>query len=139
MKRAKLLLFFYVMNALAEEFIISYANKMHNELLSGENYKVSKVIAPKAEDGLKRGKFKIVKTCEILPEENLQDREIQKFLRLHQEEVLDCLYSSGIELYDEAVTKNLQSQSNTIFKIPPKRILVVLKNGVLNLSVLENK
>lgn len=139
MKRAKLLLFFYVMSASSEEFIISYEVKMRNELLSGESYRVSKVITPRGEDGLKKGKFKVLKSCQILPEEHLEEKGMQKFLKLHKEEVLDCLYSSGVELYDEATTKNLQSQSKTIFKIPPKRILAVLKDGVVNLSVLEKE
>lgn len=139
MRKAKLLLFFCGMSVFAEEFIISYEVKMRNDLLSGESYRVSKVIVPKGADGLKEGKFKVLKSCKILPEENLEESEIQKFLKLHKEEVLDCLYSSGIELYDEATTKNLQSQSKTIFKIPPKRILAVLENGVINLSVLEKK
>lgn len=112
---------------------------MHNEILSGESYKVSRVITPRGEKWLKEGKLKVVKSCEILPKENLQEAEIQNFLKLYKEEVLECLYSSGVELYDEATTKNLQSQSKTIFKIPPRRVLVMLKDGVVNLSVLEKK
>lgn len=125
-------------NPLAQEFIISYELKIHNELLSGERYKVSRVLVPKGEEGIKEKTFKILKSCQIVPEENVDD-QIQKFLKTHQEDVLDCLYSSGVELYDQAITQNLQSQSKTIFRIPPKRILVWIKDGVVNLSVLEKK
>lgn len=138
MKRARILLFWGGF-AFSQEFIISYKIKIHNELLSGESYKVSRVITPRGESGLKEGRFKIVKSCKILPEENLQEEEIQNFLKLHKEEVLECLYSSGVELYDEATTKNLQSQSKTIFKIPPRRVLITLKDGVVNLNVLEKR
>lgn len=139
MRRVKLLLFLCGVGALAEEFIISYEVKMQNDLLSGENYKVSKALVSRGLEGIQNGQFKVVKSCQILPEENLEAKEMQKFLKTHKEQVLDCLYSSGIELYDEAITKNLQAQSRTILKIPPKRVVAVLKNGVVDLSVLEKK
>lgn len=119
--------------------MISYEVKMDNELLKGESYKVSKVLAPKGKDGLQSGEWKVVKSCEIIPQENLGAGEMQKFLKTYQEEVLDCLYASGIKLYDEAVMQNLQARSKTIFKIPPKRVIAMLKDGIVNLSVLEKR
>lgn len=121
----------------AEEFIISYQAKMENDLLEGEEYKVSKVLYPRGVEGLKSGEFKLMRVCEILNIEN--EDSVFRSLKKNQEQVLDCLYMSGTQIYDEAMAKNLQARTRTILKIPPKRVLANVQNGVIELKVLEKR
>lgn len=124
----------------AEEFIISYSAKVENDILSGEQYKVSKVLNKRGVEGIGRGEYKIFKTCQIVPVELIGEGDIEVldwFLKRYKSEVLDCLYESGVKIYDEVIAKNSQAQTKTIFKIPPTRVIVGIKNGVIDLQVLE--
>lgn len=124
---------------LGEEFIISYRAKIENSLFKGEDYRVSKVIDAKGSRGLEKGSFKVIKECQITPLESLDQDGVERFLKQNKERVLECLYSSGVKIYDEVMTKNWEARSKTIFKIPPKRVVVILSDGMVKLSVLEKK
>ena len=123
------------------EFIISYKAKMQNDLLVGEDYKVSEVIENKGAKGIKNGEYKVFKLCKIIPQdyEGQEDEVsfVKKVLKTQREVVLDCLYSSGVKIYDEVTSRDLQAKSKTIFSIPPKRVIAKYENGVLNLGILE--
>ncbi|HIY44707.1 MAG TPA: hypothetical protein IAA23_06750 [Candidatus Helicobacter avistercoris] len=123
------------------EFIISYKAKMQNDLLVGEDYRVSEVIENKGAKGIKNGEYKIFKLCKIIPQdyEGQEDEVsfVKKVLKTQREVVLDCLYSSGVKIYDEVTNRDLQAKSKTIFSIPPKRVIAKYENGVLNLGILE--
>ena len=123
------------------EFIISYKAKMQNDLLVGEDYRVSEVIENKGAKGIKNGEYKIFKLCKIVPQdyEGQEDEVsfVKKVLKTQREVVLDCLYSSGVKIYDEVTNRDLQAKSKTIFSIPPKRVIAKYENGVLNLGILE--
>lgn len=125
----------------ASEFIISYKAKMQNDLLVGEDYKVSEVIAKKGDKGIEEGEYRIIKVCNIIPKdyEGVEDEAnfVKKVLKTQRELVLDCLYSSGIKIYDEVTSRDLQAKSKTIFSIPPKRVIAKYENGILNLGILE--
>ncbi|WP_300221984.1 hypothetical protein [uncultured Helicobacter sp.] len=123
------------------EFIISYKAKMQNDLLVGEDYRVSEVIENKGAKGIKNGEYKVFKLCKIIPQdyEGQEDEVsfVKKVLKTQREVVLDCLYSSGVKIYDEVTNRDLQAKSKTIFSIPPKRVIAKYENGVLNLGILE--
>lgn len=123
------------------EFIISYKAKMQNDLLVGEDYRVSEVIENKGAKGIKNGEYKVFKLCKIIPQdyEGQEDEVsfVKKVLKTQREVVLDCLYSSGVKIYDEVTSRDLQAKSKTIFSIPPKRVIAKYENGVLNLGILE--
>ena len=122
------------------EFIISYKAKMQNDLLVGEDYRVSEVIENKGAKGIKNGEYKVFKLCKIIPQDDEgQEDEVslKKVLKTQREVVLDCLYSSGVKIYDEVTNRDLQAKSKTIFSIPPKRVIAKYENGVLNLGILE--
>lgn len=125
------------------EFIISYKAKMQDDLLVGEDYKVSEVIQSKGINGIKKGDYEIFKICKIIPRdyEGQEDEQsfIKKVLKTQRELVLDCLYSSGIKIYDEVTSRDSQAKSRTIFAIPPKRVIAKYENGVVNLGILEEK
>ncbi|MCE3046986.1 hypothetical protein [Helicobacter kayseriensis] len=123
----------------AEEFIISYRAKIKNTLFEGEEYRVSKVIDSKGSRGVKNGEFEIIKKCTFVPLGVLEQRDVEKYLKQNKDQVLECLYSSGVGIYDEVITKDLQAKSKTIFKVPPKRVIAQLKDGVIEFSVLEKK
>lgn len=114
---------------------------MKNDLLVGEEYKISEVIENKGVTGIKDGGYKVFKLCKIVPQEYEgaeDEREfVKKILKNQKELVLDCLYSSGVKIYDEVTSRDLQAKSKTIFQIPPKRVIVRYENGVLNLAILE--
>ena len=123
------------------EFIISYKAKMQNDLLVGEDYRVSEVIENKGAKGIKNGEYKVFKLCKIIPQdyEGQEDEVsfVKKVLKTQREVVLDCWYSSGVKIYDEVTNRDLQAKSKTIFSIPPKRVIAKYENGVLNLGILE--
>ena len=125
------------------EFIISYKAKMQNDLLVGEDYKVSEVIDSKGIRGIKEGGYQVFKICNIIPRdyEGQEDEKafVKKVLKTQRELVLDCLYSSGVKIYDEVTSRDLQAKSKTIFAIPPKRVIAKYENGVVNLGILEEK
>ncbi|RDU72114.1 hypothetical protein [Helicobacter brantae] len=125
------------------EFIISYKAKMQDDILVGEDYKVSEVIDSKGIRGIKDGDYQLFKICNIIPRdyEGVEDEAsfIKKVLKTQRELVLDCLYSSGVKIYDEVTSKDLQAKSRTIFSIPPKRVIAKYENGVVNLGILEEK
>ena len=142
MKKSSLALAFCVVVWANEmEFIISYKAKMQNDLLVGEDYRVSEVIENKGAKGIKNGEYKIFKLCKIIPQdyEGQEDEVsfVKKVLKTQREVVLDCLYSSGVKIYDEVTNRDLQAKSKTIFSIPPKRVIAKYENGVLNLGILE--
>lgn len=125
----------------ASEFLISYKAKMENDLLVGEEYKVSEVIDNKGIKGIKNGEYRVFKLCKILPtgydgQEN-ESEFVKKVLKTQRELVLDCLYSSGVKIYDEVTSRDLQAKSRTILSIPPKRVVAKYENGVINLEILE--
>lgn len=123
------------------EFIISYKAKMQNDLLVGEDYRVSEVIENRGVKGIESGEYRIVKVCNIVPRdyEGVESEAsfVKKVLKTQRELVLDCLYSSGVKIYDEVTSKDLQAKSKTILSIPPRRIVVKYENGMLNLGILE--
>lgn len=125
----------------ASEFIISYKAKIKNDLLVGEDYKVSEVLENKGTKGIKNGEYRVFKLCKIIPQsyEGQEDEAsfVKKVLKTQREVVLDCLYSSGVKIYDEVTSKDLQAKSKTIFSIPPKRVIAKYENGILNLAILE--
>lgn len=125
----------------ASEFIISYKAKIKNDLLVGEDYKVSEVLENKGTKGIKNGEYRVFKLCKIIPQsyEGQEDEAsfAKKVLKTQREVVLDCLYSSGVKIYDEVTSKDLQAKSKTIFSIPPKRVIAKYENGILNLAILE--
>ena len=142
MKKSSLALAFCVgVWANEMEFIILYKAKMQNDLLVGEDYRVSEVIENKGAKGIKNGEYKIFKLCKIIPQdyEGQEDEVsfVKKVLKTQREVVLDCLYSSGVKIYDEVTNRDLQAKSKTIFSIPPKRVIAKYENGVLNLGILE--
>lgn len=142
MKKSSLALAFCVgVWANEMEFIISYKAKMQNDLLVGEDYRVSEVIENKGTKGIKNGEYKVFKLCKIIPQdyEGQEDEVsfVKKVLKTQREVVLDCLYSSGVKIYDEVTSRDLQAKSKTIFSIPPKRVIAKYENGVLNLGILE--
>lgn len=142
MKKSSLALAFCVgVWANEMEFIISYKAKMQNDLLVGEDYRVSEVIENKGAKGIKNGEYKVFKLCKIIPQdyEGQEDEVsfVKKVLKTQREVVLDCLYSSGVKIYDEVTNRDLQAKSKTIFSIPPKRVIAKYENGVLNLGILE--
>lgn len=114
---------------------------MENDLLVGEEYRVSEVIESRGLEGIKSGKYKVEKLCKIFPQdyEGQEDELgfVRKILKTQKEVILDCLYSSGVQIYDEVTSKNLQAKSKTIFSIPPKRVIVKYENGIINLGILE--
>ena len=114
---------------------------MQNDLLVGEDYRVSEVIENKGAKGIKNGEYKVFKLCKIIPQdyEGQEDEVsfVKKVLKTQREVVLDCLYSSGVKIYDEVTSRDLQAKSKTIFSIPPKRVIAKYENGVLNLGILE--
>ncbi|WP_305862933.1 hypothetical protein [Helicobacter cholecystus] len=142
MKKSSLALAFCIgLGANEIEFIISYKAKMQNDLLVGEEYKVSEVIGNRGLRGIKNGEYRVLKFCKILPSEYEGQKNeasfIKQVLKSHREAVLDCLYSSGVKIYDEVISRDLQARSKTIFSIPPKRVIVKYDNGVINLGILE--
>ncbi|WP_156923045.1 hypothetical protein [Helicobacter pametensis] len=119
--------------------MISYRAKIKNTLFVGEEYRVSKVIDSKGTRGLKDGSFKVFGVCHLTPKMSLEKKEIGRFLKENQEGVLECLYASGVKITDNVVMRDLQARSKTILAIPPRRVIASLKDGIVELKILEKR
>lgn len=120
-----------------QEFIVSYRAKMQNDSLSGESYQISKALNPWM--GSDRMSVKVVKICTIMIENATEEDQIQKMLKTHKESILECLYSSGVKIVDESITRNLEARSKTVFEILPRHIFVTMDNGMMEVKILERQ
>lgn len=119
-------------------FIISYELLLKNDVATGEKYSIS--------EPLKARMLKPDYTCEIdnTLEEDLDfespeliDMYLKLLLQTHKDEVLECLYKSGVKLRDDGVSEGFRAKSKTFFSLPPTFVQASLKEGYVNLVVLK--
>ncbi|MCE3039004.1 hypothetical protein [Helicobacter anatolicus] len=121
------------------DLVISYQFLLKNEVPQGEKYDISK--PTHAIDKNKVMDY----SCEI--DVALNDDEIPSVLevlipyvlRLQKEQVLECLYKSGVQVREDSYSNKNYLNNKIVFALPPKWVRVSLQNGFLLIKVFKEK
>lgn len=121
-----------------KDFIISYQFLLKNEIPQGEKFNISEPLVSR--------KMNVNYECEIdnrvvdedYDEDAVLDILLKLLLEYHKDEVLECLYKSGVVLREDAITEQNRSNNKTLFSLPPTYIRTSLENGFLKVLVLKS-
>lgn len=123
-----------------KDFIVSYKFLLKDEVPVGEKYNISEPLV-----SMKNPSFIYQCSIDVFLDDDMSgmgvlDMLLKELLQYHKEDVLECLYKSGVEVKDESMSNNNASKNKTLFTLLPKRIRVSLQNGFLIIKVFkENK
>ncbi|CBG40137.1 Putative periplasmic protein [Helicobacter mustelae 12198] len=124
---------------LEKDYVISYQFLLKNEVPQGEKYNLSVPVSAM------RGRV-LDYTCEIdvnvtedVEQPGLFSALLSYLLRQHKDDVLECLYKSGVKLREDSAGDKNAIQNKILFTLPPTWVRASLQNGYLILKIFKEK
>lgn len=123
-----------------KDFIIAYKFLTKDEVPQGEKYSISEPLTPL------KPSMKLEYQCQIdvavgddieMPE--VLDILLKDLLGHYKEEVLDCLYKSGVKIEADSLVVDNKTKNKTLLSILPTRTRASLQNGFLILKVFKEQ
>ncbi len=119
-----------------KDFIISYQFLLKNEMPIGEKFSISEPMVNR--------QMSVSYECKIdsAINEDFDDDSVlgillKLLLEYHKDEVLECLYKTGILLREDGISEKNRSNNKILFSLPPTYVRTSLENGFLKILVLE--
>lgn len=119
-----------------KDFIISYQFLLKNEMPSGEKFSISEPMVNRQMSVSYECKIDSV-VNEDFDDDGVLDILLKLLLEYHRDEVLECLYKSGVMLREDGISEKNRSNNKTLFSLPPTYVRTSLENGFLKILVLE--
>ncbi|MDR1911712.1 MAG: hypothetical protein LBQ52_05125 [Helicobacteraceae bacterium] len=129
--KAFLFLFFYVLGAFADDYIVSFRQVSANHTIANEKLMIAKAMLPSQ---FKRYKsvfsFEIGTQSAKLP--------ISAILKLRQDDLLENLLKNGVFLSDAGVSRRSGAGAKTVLTLKATRINAVVKDDMVTIAVYED-
>ncbi len=116
----KLLLLFFPLFLISQDFILSYRVAVKDSLLLNERFTISK--------SMTKENFYIDFECRIL---EIDELSLIELINLSKEEVLECLFKNGVKLKSYDNSFNFLNSSTSVLSIPPKRFNIENSDGFI--------
>ncbi|WP_104697800.1 MULTISPECIES: hypothetical protein [unclassified Helicobacter] len=123
-----------------KDFIISYKFLLNNQIPQGEKYNISEPLRTMKKNMVLDYQCSVdIFLSDDIEVPDVLDILLKELLWSHKDEVLDCLYKSGVKIRDDGFSNQNMAQSKTLLVLPPKWVRVSLQNGFLIIKVFKEK
>lgn len=123
-----------------KDFIVSYKLLLKNQVPKGEKYNISEPLQAMKKSMVLDYQCSLdVFLSDDIDVPDVLDILLKELLLQHKDEVLDCLYKSGVRVRDDSLSNQNVAQSKTLLVLPPKWVKVSLQNSFLIIKVFKEK